>query len=82
MALTLTNIFIAFSFGLDNANNTQEPRCKPAKEMLSLLLLQNGKKNTLPIPYDKMAVDVQAAAPALLPGRAVLPKPLSGEDSA
>lgn len=80
----MTSIFIAFSFGLDDANNAQEPQCQSAKEMLSLLLLKNGKKYTLPIPRDKMAVEVQAAAPAGVPGRAALPKPkrLPGEDSA
>lgn len=60
MDLTLTNIFITFS------DLTQKLKCKLVEEMFSLLLLQNVKKNTLPTPCDKMAVEVQAAGPARL----------------
>lgn len=78
MDLTLTNIFIALSFRLDNANNVQELWCESAKEVLSLLELKNGKKNALPIPQDQMAMGVQVAAPAQMPWSAALPKELPG----
>lgn len=57
--LSLTKSFVVLSFGLDI-----EFECNSARGIFSLLLLKNRKKYTLQIPYDIMAVKVQAAGTA------------------
>lgn len=53
MGPTLKKNFIAFSFGLEDANNIQELPCKLDKEMFFLLLLQDGKKIPTPALGEK-----------------------------
>lgn len=53
MGPTLKKNFIAFSFGLEDANNIQELPYKLDKEMFFLLLLQDGKKIPTPALGEK-----------------------------